>query len=275
MKLEPLHLASLAWRHRDKIPPILKKLNEALKDGREGSFRSLSKDLTFLSELFGTQIEFQGLEHIPKEGGVVLVTSHVVSTEAAPGWLNKDVNPFWWASGIAQGIKQVRDDEIRPIAYSSGKENSRHRKMVQVLYGGFPVSHDKKGKALNRAMTRAARKTAEKGGVVLIAPEGENRTGLTKPHLGGISRLLSRKVAFVPVAYFEVKTDSGFRYSVTFGQPIACDIELPEPETDSQSLPLTEDQRQAVESFVNGVMIKIAEMLPEERRGIYTNKVTK
>jgi hypothetical protein len=123
MRFEPLHVVSLVWRHRDKISSIANKLKEVLRDEKKSGTRSLSQDLTFLNELFSTQIEFGGIDNIPKEGGVVLVTAHVVSTEAAPGWLNKDVNPFWWASGIAAGVAKVRGDEIRPVAYSSGKQN--------------------------------------------------------------------------------------------------------------------------------------------------------
>lgn len=87
--------------------------------------------------------------------------------------------------------------------------------------------------------------------------------------MGGISRLLSKKVTFVPVAYYEEKTESGFRYVVRFGEPAVCEFELPEPENDTLPLPLTVEQKQDVEHFVDELMSKIAALLPEERRGVY------
>jgi len=195
----------------------------------------------------------------------------VVNVKNAPGWKNKNVNPFWWASGIAEGVKKARNEEIHPVVYSPG--SSLYTQIIRDVFDGFPVSHKKDDKRKNHESIMLARKAVDRGQVVLIAPEGENRIGLSKPHLGGISRLLSSRTMFVPVAFFELESGGDFSYKVIFGKPVTCDFDLPLPKNSSDSLPLDEDDRNRVDDFVDYLMIRIASLLPEDKRGVYTDKL--
>jgi hypothetical protein len=259
MKAYPIELIKLAWLHRNKMPDIFNTIRSIFKDRKESNTRSLSKDLDDLNKLFGTKIDITGAENIPKEGGVVLVTSHVVSIVSAPGWINKNVNPFWWASGITSGVKEVRKDEIRPIAASPNIKI--YREIIRDVFGGFPVSHGASDKKKNYFSILDAKEAIKSEEVVLIAPEGENRIGLNKPQLGGISRLVGEGIPFIPVAFYEEAVNGDFAYKVVFGKPLTFDIDLTNPA----------HRKEKVSLFVTNIMTNIAKLLPPDKRGMYSD----
>jgi hypothetical protein len=268
----PWESTSLALYHWDKMPRIFIIAFNIVLSGILGKQKSFSGELEKINKLFGTEFEMNGLENIPKTGGLVLVISHVVSTDEYPGWKNKDVSPIWWASGIVSAVSLVRSDEVRPVMFTYGGYNGPHGRIVQGAFGSFPVGHSTKYRKSNRESISKAGLAAKAGAIILVSPEGEARTALTEARKLAISRLISKGLIFVPVAYIEEQSGTEFVYKVKFGEQIVCDFSLPQPKRLSDPLPVNVNQRAQVDEFVDKLMIGIAKLLPEEKRGVYREK---
>ncbi len=114
---------------------------------------------------------------------------------------------------------------------------------------------------------RQARKILEKGHFLLIAPEGtrslDGKLHVGKP--GVISIALHSKVPIIPVAHFggekvykNLKTFKRTKFNFRVGTPIVLQ---PDGKADQNKRKYFTDQ----------LMYRIAELLPEEYRGIYSN----
>jgi len=114
---------------------------------------------------------------------------------------------------------------------------------------------------------RQARKILDKGHFLIIAPEGtrsqDGKLRVGKP--GVISIALRSKVPIIPIAHFggeiiysNLKKIKRTKFTFKVGNPI---ILQPEGKADQEKRKYFTDQ----------VMYRIAELLPEEYRGVYSN----
>ncbi len=193
-----------------------------------------------------THTEYFGLENIPKNGGVILAINHL-SYMDTPLLL---VNP-------------VRPD-ITALVTTKYKESK--------LIGWFVRSAE--GIWINRDIAdfsaiREASKALKKGLALGIAPEGTRSKsgGLQKAKPGTIMLALKTGVPVIPVGI--TGSENALREIIRFRRPNLT-VRFGEPFT----LPPVEPGRRskAMREWTERLMQKIAGLLPESYRGVYSEK---
>ncbi len=123
------------------------------------------------------RVEFEGKEHVPSQGPVIVAPNHV-----------SYLDPIW----ISLPIK-------RPLRYMTWNQMFRVPLLGPLMraYGAFPVNVD----VGDRAALKHSLKHLRAGGGLVIFPEGgRTRTGELMPFKAGVIRLaLDTNVAIVPV----------------------------------------------------------------------------
>ncbi|MFC2082867.1 lysophospholipid acyltransferase family protein [Candidatus Bipolaricaulota bacterium] len=189
------------------------------------------------------RVEAQGLENIPTEGPLILATNHVSAFELPP--LRKLLGKL----------------DARTFAKSESWDN-KFLAWVLDQWESIPI---RRGES-DMAALRTALQTLKDGGMLGIMPEG-TRSGdgkLGRGHVGITVIALKSGAPIVPLAFWGVektrenikqlrRTDFHFRA----GKPFYLD--LPEGK------PTREDRQR----MADDVMLRIAEMMPEEYRGVY------
>jgi 1-acyl-sn-glycerol-3-phosphate acyltransferase len=173
-----------------------------------------------------------GVEHVPREGGVVLASMHRSNFDT----FLVGVPPRW--------------RKLRPMAKI---ELYRNPAMAWVLRqaGAFPV---RRGEGDREAIVTAIRILRE-GGTVAMYPEGtRNRDGQARIHSGAARLALSTHAAFVPGAL--TGTDQVRlwpprfpRFQVAYGPPIRLD-DLRDLDTKTDADVATERWRDAVSGLL-------------------------
>ncbi len=144
--------------------------------------------------------------------------------------------------------------DFRPVAWAPGGAGEKEWRSVLEIYGGFPINTDKPREALRSVLS--AKEAVLKGGVVVIFPEGETYTGLTKPKRG-MAKIASPGIPIVPVGFLQDEQPGGsFVYKVRFGEKI---------------VPGEEDlaSKSGQVLLLDKVMVGIADLLPGSMRGEY------
>ncbi|MGE3798329.1 MAG: lysophospholipid acyltransferase family protein [Thermomicrobiales bacterium] len=201
----------------------------------------------FLRPLIG--LEVWGVEHVPPEGPLIVVSNHLSNADP----------PL------------VSIAFPRPLFFMGKAELFRNPLLgfLVKLFGGFPVQ---RGTA-DRAAIRHALKVLNQGQAVGIFPEGgRSRTAALAPGFPGVGLIaLQARVPVIPVAitgteYFPVNGDrppkrpKGIpsRVTVTFGETFTV------PER-------VDGRRVTPEEATRLLMVRVAELLPEQYRGVYSS----
>ena len=201
---------------------------------------------TILALTGGRSVE--GVEHIPRRGPVLVVSNHV-----------SDLDPpvIGWAIGF----------QVRRIVYFMAKQEMRRWPVLGPLLAEAGVFYVRRGEG-DRAAQRHALALLAAGRMVGVFPEGHrSRDGVLQEGKVGVALLAIRSGARVlPVAVTgsdRILPPGGrmlhrSRVTVRIGQA----FEL-------QHRPTGRIEREELRAGTDTVMRRIAELLPEERRGPY------
>ena len=149
--------------------------------------------VVWMFSLLFYRIRVIGKEHVPKEGGALLVCNHVS-----------------WLDGIV--LIMMSDRPIRMLAYADYVDVPGFVGWISRTYGTIPIKADGGPKALLRSL-KEARKAAEGGDLVCIFAEGAlTRTGQLFPFQRGLLRIVEgTKVPVIPT-YLDELWGSIFSY---------------------------------------------------------------
>lgn len=209
----------------------------------EGRYKALRAVIGFLLRTL-SRLEVEGLEHLPAEGPLLLVTNHLF-------WLDAPVLmvAFPYRAQVFAGEKWARNPLVGPL--------------FRWLDAIFVERGEVDRKALRRALA-----VLRGGGVLGLAPEGtRSKTGaLQRGHSGAAFMAFRTGVKLVPVVIWGQKAIfpslRRFRRAtvhVVFGPPF-------EP-------PAVEGKVNAAEvhQFTDEIMYRLAAMLPPAYRGVYAD----
>jgi 1-acyl-sn-glycerol-3-phosphate acyltransferase len=193
------------------------------------------------------KLEIVGREHVPREGGVILVSNHL--NNADPPAVALAIQPRY------PMYMAKREMITWPILGPAFR-----------IFGAFPV---KRGQT-DLAALRAATDVLEEGALLVMFPEGtRSRTGgLTKGHAGTAMIALRTGAPILPVAvtgsedvvwpWIFIKPWSVKRIRVVVGKP----FQLPKVERITS---------EATAEATDVIMRRIAALLPPEYRGVYAD----
>jgi 1-acyl-sn-glycerol-3-phosphate acyltransferase len=190
----------------------------------------------------GLDLEVSGVEHIPRTGPLIVAINHSSFIDA-----------------LLVGAFVPRD-----VVMMSKVENF-HLPFFGWLvqwYGAFPIQRGE----VDRAAFRKALDVLRNGGVLLMAPEGTRSIdGQLQPGHDGLALFAARTHA--PVLPFAIagsrQTSQNLkrlrrtRVRVNIGEPFTLDVSSPRP------------HREELARVTNDVMLRLAELLPPEQRGVY------
>src|SRR5215467_6735237 len=186
------------------------------------------------------RVRLSGLENVPAEGPFIIASNHL-------SWFDVPLIPAYFA---------------RPVIYMAKEETFQSRIGWLVRFmGAFPV---KRGEADRHALRTAAEQLKE-GNIIVIFPEGTRSKTHTmaRGHSGLGMIALRSDVPVLPVAVTgSEKLLKKFRppVTITYGQPMIL-----KPRDQKVT-------REDIDATTGQVMHRIAEMLPPEYRGAYSEE---
>jgi 1-acyl-sn-glycerol-3-phosphate acyltransferase len=226
-------------------------MHDLLQDGKyhHANWDKQRRFLRFLLRTLGFTLlvrleKVEGLDNIPMEGPGILLMNHI-------GW----VDPIVLVHVMPRYIVPLAKVEVLEYPVIG---------IIPPLWGMIPVQRE----GFDRKAVQTALEILDKGEIVLVAPEGTRNPQLQKAK-EGFAYLASRSGApIIPVA---IEGSSGyptFRYSkrwrespifVKFGKPFYYRSEYERA------------GREQLRKLTDEAMYYLAEMLPEERRGYYSD----
>jgi 1-acyl-sn-glycerol-3-phosphate acyltransferase len=207
-------------------------------------YRFLRSIARFIFKLF-TEWEVVGLENVPPDGPFISVSNHT-------HWLDP---PLHLAS-------------LPRRLYPLVADKWRRRPVIGQLMASIDVIFIRRGEVDRRAL-RQAMAVLEQGKVLGIAPEGtRSETGAMQRGRGGAAYIASSMgVPLLPVGVIGVEKALGElqrlrrpQVKVVIGQPFSLS---PLPGKAS-------GRSQRLKEHTTQIMYRIAELLPEEYRGLYS-----
>lgn len=195
------------------------------------------------------KVKITGNENIPSEGAYVIASNHVSHYEPAL------VLAFWPLIPEALAGHDVWD--------------RRNTGIFPRIFGAIPVRRGE----YDRLVIETTLKVLASGKPLYLAPEGgrSNTPGMrrAKP---GVAYLVDRaKVPVLPVAVLGTRNDS-LNEALKFKRP-KMEMRIGVPFMISEITGKGEDRRVARQQSADEVMLRIAEMLPEEYHGAYQGQV--
>jgi 1-acyl-sn-glycerol-3-phosphate acyltransferase len=188
------------------------------------------------------------LERMPKDGAVIVMINHI-------NW----ADPFVVMAALGR--------EIVPMAKVEIFEDWRIRWLAQP-YGTIPVHRG----AVDLQAIKSASEVLKEGGVILISPEGtRSKTGGLIHAQEGFAFLATRTNAtVVPCAIvgttdilLSLKRLRRADVTVTLGQPFKLETGEKKP------------SREKLQEITDEAMVRLAELLPQEMRGVYSDRAKK
>ena len=191
------------------------------------------------------RVQLRGLENIPSQGPYLIAINHV-SLYDPPFSL-----AFWPVPPEAAGAVDLWD---KPGI-----------SLLARLYGGIPVHRGQYDRKLIDTLVTAL----AAGRPVLIAPEG------TRSHAPGMNRAMPgivfvtdrARVPIIPVGIVGT-TDDLFTQALHFKRP-TVEMRVGQPLLLSPLEGRGEQRRKLRQAQVDEIMLRIAELLPAEYRGVY------
>ena len=183
-----------------------------------------------------TRTHVHGRDRIPAVGGLLVVANHV-----------SDADPFVLVSVFP-----------RPLTFMTKVELFRHwhaRALARWTQAAFPVRRGQ----VDIGAVKDALSYLRRGAAVVVFPEGtRQREGLGAAH-PGVAYLATRsKCPVLPVGI--IGTEGAISFGGLLRRPIV-DVRIGHPFTVESSMP--------VDGQADEIMARVAELLPEERRGVY------
>jgi len=188
-----------------------------------------------------TDVEITGLENVPKEGSLMIITNHLSNLD-----------------GMLLGATIPR--HIRWMAKEEGWHNPILG-LILNLYGVFPV---RRGMVDRKAMARAI-EVLRTGGVLGIAPEGtRSRIGKLARAKPGAARLaLEAECTILPVGI--AGTEQAVHALTELRRPVIT-LRIGRPFKLEMEHPVSKEKQQEV---ADQMMCRIADLLPLSYRGVY------
>ena len=195
-----------------------------------------------------SRVHVEGLQDLPREGPLIVVANHVSNADAAfiGAWLQPALG--------------------RPIQFMA-KEQLFRTPLLPLMraYGAILV----KAGGSDAHAYRVARRVLERGGVLGVFPEGSRSAGgVLKDAHPGVALLAARTGS--PVLPVAVSGSDRFlprgAWRPRFGTQVVVRVGRPFRLGLDPSL----QPREAVAAATDELMGRIAELLPEERRGRYS-----
>ncbi len=191
--------------------------------------------------------EVVGTEHIPADGGVILVANHVHL-----------LDPPLVAASMRRRVHPMAKRELFEVPLVG---------WFFWAYGAFPVRRF----SADLAALRVARTFLRDGEIVLMFPEGTRGKGALRtqmrPALPGAAMVaLMARAPVVPVAITGSNVAiPGVFWAWAFGRRPRIRVEFGTPEV----LPPQRPDAHTAEVVTDAMMRRVAALLPEENRGVY------
>lgn len=186
-----------------------------------------------------------GLENVPGDGAYIIAFNHI-SIYEPPFILT-----FWPVAPEVLGAVEVWRE--------------RDKKWLAHLYGGIQLDRDQ----ISREPLEKALLALRSGYAVMMSPEGRisRQPGLRRAKWGIAYLVEKARVPVVPIG-ITGSTGDFLKQALAFKQPrlemrIGKPFRLPPLES------LTTGRREALQQNADTVMLRIAELLPPEYRGVY------
>ncbi len=239
--LPPKPVTQGYWPERTRLPRLTRGLRL-----RRRVLQALARGLVRLL----ARVEARGLEHIPRQGPLVLTVNHLGDADALVVLAHLP-----WQPEVLAAMELY---DILPIRW------------LLNLYGAIWVH---RGRPDRRAL-RAALQALAEGRVVALAPEGRQSVtrSLEEGTEGAAFLALKAGAPVLPVALTGTEDEHVFghlkrlrrpRVSVTFGPPFSLN-----------DLPASGPRfRAALQEGTERIMLAIARLLPPRYRGVYREKV--
>jgi 1-acyl-sn-glycerol-3-phosphate acyltransferase len=194
-----------------------------------------------------SRVDIQGLHHVPAEGAYLIAINHVSLFEAP------FVLAFWPVAPEAAGAADLW--------------NRPGQSTLARLYGGIPINRGQYDRQVVEVMLAAI----NAGHPLLLAPEGRrSHTPGMRRGLPGLAYLIDRaNVPVVPVGISGATDD--FLSRALHGERPSISMHIGAPLRLPAITGKGAQRRAARQRNVDRVMHKIAELLPEEYRGVYAS----
>lgn len=192
-------------------------------------------------------ITINGTENIPPRGPYIVAINHVSLYEAP------FIVAFWPVELEAMGASDIWD--------------RKGQNLLVRLYHGIQVHRGE----YDRVLVDKVLAVLNSGRPLLIAPEGtrSHKPGMQRAY-PGIGYLMEKaKAPVVPVGIVGT-TDDYLRKALHFKRP-ALEMHIGKPITIPVITAKGEERRKLRQQIADLVMVKIAELLPPEYRGVYAN----
>lgn len=196
------------------------------------------------------RVKISGLENVPAHGAYLIAFNHISIFE--PPFLLT----LWPTAPEAIGAVEVW--------------NEPDKKLLAHMYGGIPLDRDQ----VSREPLIKAVQVLNSGYALLISPEGRlsRQPGLRRAKWGIAFLAEKARVPVVPVGVVG-STDDFLKRVIALKRPtlemrIGKPFHLPALES------VSADKREALQKNADQVMLKIAELLPPEYRGVYSTVST-
>jgi 1-acyl-sn-glycerol-3-phosphate acyltransferase len=186
----------------------------------------------------------EGLENIPEKGPGLLLMNHI-------GW----VDPLVLIHVVPRNIVPIGKIEVFDYPVIG---------IIPPLWGVIPVERE----GVDLRAIRSSLEVLRKGEIILVAPEGTRNPQLLRAKEGFTYLANKSGAPIIPVAIEGSPGYPTIRYShlwretgieVRFGRPFAFNPEL------------SRADRQQLRKMTDEAMYYLAAMLPEERRGYYSD----
>ncbi|MBI2955358.1 MAG: 1-acyl-sn-glycerol-3-phosphate acyltransferase [Chloroflexi bacterium] len=195
--------------------------------------------LTRLVLLVFSRCEVSGLENVPRDGTLIVVANHI-------GWLD----PSMLGALLGRDIRFMAKDELFRMPFVS---------WVVKGYGAFPVRRGER----DRQALRVALEILKSGGVLGMFPEGtrSKNARLRAGHPGAAILALQAHAPILPVGI--AGTQNVLRFPNIFKRPY-CKMNV------GRAFTLSADSgKDRLADAVDEMMLRVADLLPEEYRGVY------
>lgn len=196
-----------------------------------------------------SRVRISGLENIPRRGAYLITINHVSLFEPPL------VLAFWPVAAEAVGAVDIWE---RP-----------GQSLLARLYGGIPVHRGAYDRRLIETMIAAL----HSGQPVLIAPEGgrSHSPGLRRG-FPGVAYVMDRtELPVVPVGIVGA-TDDFLRQALRGRRP-TLEMRIGQPFCLPKIEEKGEGRRKAMQDNTDRIMLRIADLLPAEYRGIYASPI--
>ncbi|MGB9673881.1 MAG: lysophospholipid acyltransferase family protein [Anaerolineales bacterium] len=192
-------------------------------------------------------IKISGMENVPKRGAYIVAINHVSLFEAP------FIVAFWPSELEAMGASDIWE--------------RKGQNLLVRLYHGIPVHRGE----YDRELFDQVLSVLNSGRPILIAPEGgrSHQPGMNRAY-PGIGYLIEKaQVAVIPVGIVGT-TDDYLAKAIHLKRP-PLEMHIGKPLRFPPIQEKGENRRKLRQYVADYVMVKIAELLPPEYRGIYAN----